>query len=381
MDFSWSQLQADMYEQTLGFARGSLGGGSAAGRPREAFCRADWDRMGEMGLLGLSVPDKWGGSGLDALTTARVVEALGRGCTDAGLVFSASAHLFAAVMPIVEHGSDALRDALLPDLASGRRIAANAITEAEAGSDAFALRTTARREGDTYVLDGVKSYVTNGPVADVFLVYATTDPTKGWMGVAAFAVDRESAGLTVGEPFDKIGLRSSPMSSVYLDQVVVPADRLVGREAFGAGIFTASMQWERACLFAAWVGQMERQLDQVVAHVQRRKQFGKPLGKHQAVAHRVADMKLRLEGARLLLYRACWERDQGRDGILEVSLAKLAISEAAVQSALDAIQLHGGIGTIVESGIEVALRDAVPTTLFSGTSEIQRDLVARRLGL
>lgn len=381
MEFGWSQLQSEMYERVLSFARESLGGNQPGAKAPESFSRAAWDQLGAMGVLGLSVPERWGGSGLDALTTARVIEGLGRGCTDAGLVFSASAHLFAALMPIVEHGSDALRDALVPDLASGRKIAANAITEAEAGSDAFALRTRATRDGDHYVLDGVKSYVTNGPVADVFLTYATTDPSKGWMGVAAFAVDRESAGLTVGEPFAKLGLRSSPISSVYFDQVRVPADRLVGREAFGAGIFTASMQWERACLFAAWVGQMERQLEQVIAHVKGRKQFGKPLGKQQAVAHRVADMKLRLEAARLLLYRACWERDQGKPAILEVSLAKLAISEAAIQSALDAIQLHGGLGYVDEGGIEVALRDAIPTTIFSGTSEVQRDLVARRLGL
>ncbi|MEM6931556.1 MAG: acyl-CoA dehydrogenase family protein, partial [Myxococcota bacterium] len=337
--------------------------------------------MGDFGLLGLSVPTEHGGLGLDAVTTARCVEALGRGCPSTGLVFSAAAHLFAAVMPIVEHGSDGQKAELLPRLASGECIAANAITEAEAGSDVFALRSTARTEGDGVVIDGAKSYVTNGPVADLYVFYATSDPSHGFMGVSAFAIPRDTPGLVVGKRFAKAGLHDSPISSIYCESCRVPETARIGRKGQGAKVFTDSMLWERACLFAAYLGVMERQLDATVAYAQQRRQFKRPIGKHQAVAHRIADMKLRLEAARLLLYRACWARDSGQTAVMEVALAKLAISEGAVQSALDAIQVHGGIGYTAESGVAEALLDAIPSTIFSGTSEVQRNLVARELGL
>ncbi len=377
MDFAWSEAQRDLYQRTLTFARAQLGRGAGERR----FPVEEWRRAGEFGLLGLSLPERYRGLGLDALTTARAVEAFGRGCRDGGLVFSASAHLFACAMPILRHGGEALRARVLPKLATGEWVGANAITEAEAGSDAFALKTTAVRDGDGYLLDGAKSYVSNGPVADAIVVYAATRPGDGYLGVSAFVVERGAAGLRAGEPFHKMGLDSSPIASLYLDKVRVPVENRLGDEGAGAAIFADSMQWERACLFAGYLGAMERQLDECVAFAGQRRQFRKPIGKHQAVAHRIADMKLRLESARLLLYRACWLRDRGDDATLEVSLAKLAVSEAAVQSAIDAIQIHGGAGYLVETGVERALRDAVPSTIFSGTSEIQRDLIARRMGL
>jgi L-prolyl-PCP dehydrogenase len=373
MEFGWSEAQNDLYERTLAFARTQM-------NAREEWGAA-WRRAGEFGLLGLSVPERHRGLGLDSLTTARAIEAFGRGCRDGGLVFSAAAHLFACAMPIVLHGDDALKARVLPRLASGEWVGANAITEAEAGSDVTALKTTATRDGSGYVLDGAKSYVTNGPRADVILVYAKTAPSDGYLGVTAFIVERGAVGLRVGEPFAKMGLESSPISSIYLDGCRVPAANRLGQEGEGAAIFAASMAWERSCLFAAYVGSMEWQLDECVAFAGQRRQFRRPIGKHQAIAHRIADMKLRLEGARLLLYRACWLRDRGHEATLEVALAKLAVSEAAIQSGLDAIQIHGGLGYMVESGVERALRDAVPATIFSGTSEIQRDLVARGLGL
>jgi alkylation response protein AidB-like acyl-CoA dehydrogenase len=376
MDFAWTDAQRDLYERTLAFARAHVGR-----RPGSGFAREEWGRAGEFGLLGLSVPTRWGGLGLDALTTARAVEAFGRGCRDGGLVFSASAHLFACTMPVATHAGDELRARVLAKLASGAFVGANAITESEAGSDVTALKTTAVRDGASYVLDGAKSYVTNAPIADVMLVYAKTAPGDGYLGVSAFVVERGAPGLRVGQPFVKMGLESSPIASVYFDGCRVPAANLVGAEGQGAAIFADSMQWERSCLFAGYLGAMEWQLDECVQFAGERRQFRRPIGKCQAIAHRIADMKLRLEAARLLLYRACWLRDRGEEATLEVSLAKLAVSEAAIQSGLDAIQIHGGLGYLVESGVERALRDAVPSTIFSGTSEIQRDLIARRLGL
>lgn len=380
MDFSWSETQAGLYDSALGFARERLGRLAPAGEPHR-FPRAAWSMCGEFGLLGLSAPTAHGGMGLDALTTARVLEAFGLGCEDMGLLFSAAAHLFACVMPIAEHAAPSFAARVLPELCSGRKVGANAITEAEAGSDVFALSTTASRDGDSYVLDGAKVYVTNGPVADVFVVYAITNRAHGYMGVSAFAVTRDAPGLTVGKAWDKVGLDSAPLGSLYLDGCRVPAEQMLAAEGQGALVFRASMAWERACLFALYLGSMERQIDRAIAYANSRAQGGRPIGKHQAVSHRIVDMKVRLDAARLLLYRACWTLDQGDDPTLEVAVSKLAVSEAAVQCGLDAVRIHGGAGVVGEAGIDRGLRDALPATIFSGTSDVQRNLVATRLGL
>jgi alkylation response protein AidB-like acyl-CoA dehydrogenase len=284
-------------------------------------------------------------------------------------------------MPIVEHATDEIKSTYLPSLCTGQWVGANAITEAESGSDAFALKSRAIRDGDDYVLNGIKSFVTNGPIADVFIVYASTNPKHGFLGISGFAVPRNTSGLTVGKPFVKPGLSTSPMSSIYLDGCRVPAANMLGREGLGGAVFTGSMGWERACLFAAWVGLMDRQVERAVLYAKERRQFGKAIGKYQAISHRIADMKLRLDAARLLLYRACWQKDQGQDATLEIALSKLAVSEAVIQSSLDSIQIHGALGIIADGGIERALRDSVSSTIYSGTSEIQRELVAKELGL
>jgi alkylation response protein AidB-like acyl-CoA dehydrogenase len=382
MDFDWTPTQAELYERALHFARKQLG----LRRPdpqavQPAFDKVAWKACGDFGILGLCIDEEYDGLGLDSLTTARILEAVGRGAEDMGLVFAASAHLFACTVPVAEHGSTELRERFLPKMSKGAVIAANAATEAEAGSDIFAMKTTAVRDGDEYVLQGEKTYVTNGPVADVFLAYAATAPSHGYFGISAFLVERDRPGIVVGSPFDKIGLTSALTSTVYFDGCRVPARNRLAEEGQGAMIFERSMAWERSCLFAAYLGLMERQLERTIDHVKQRKQFGRRLSENQGVAFRITDMKHRLEAARLLLYRACWLRDQGERATLEVSLAKLAVSEAAVQSGLDAIQLHGGSGVMEEYGVERMLRDAIPCRIFSGTSEMQRSIIARELGL
>jgi alkylation response protein AidB-like acyl-CoA dehydrogenase len=373
MDFSWNTNESELYGRALDFAE-TVAAGNASPAER-------WARCGDFGLLGLSVPRDLEGSGLSALATARVLEAFGRGCADRGLLFAASAHLFACTMPIVEHGSAALRAEFVPGLASGKLVGANAITEAESGSDVFAMKTTAFLDGDSYVLEGTKSYVTNGPTADVFLVYAMTHPKRGYFGITAFVVEAGTSGVVRGQAFRKVGLHSAGTGSVYFDRCRIPISQRLGDEGQGAPIFQASMDWERACLFAWYLGAMDRDLSTAIDYAKNRRQFGRPIGKNQAISHRIAAMKLRLESARLLLYRACWAKDQGQDAGLDISLAKLAVSEAAVQSGLDLIQIHGSLGVTEETGLARSLLDALPSTIFSGTSEIQRDLVARALGL
>ena len=381
MDFSWSVDQERLWRRVLDETRTKLQPHVARRGYDRLFGYEEWRRCGQIGLLGLSVPSHYGGLGLDRLTTARLMEAFGLGCEDMGLVFASGAHLFACVMPILEYGSDALKERMLPRLCSGEWIGANAITEAEAGSDVFSLQTRAVREGDTYILDGTKTFVTNGPVADLIVVYATVNPAHGFLGITAFAVERKTAGLIAESPFDKMGLTSIPAGVVRLEACRVPATHRLGAEGQGGMVFNQSMQWERLGLFAGYLGMMERQLDAVVDHATRRRQFRKRIGKYQAVSHRIANMKLRLETARLLLYRGCWRLDQGQGSALDASLAKLAVSEASVLSSLDAIQIFGGAGFMTTAGIERGLRDAVAGTIASGTSEMQRQVIAKELGL
>jgi len=231
------------------------------------------------------------------------------------------------------------------------------------------------------LLAGQKNFVTNGAEADVFLVYASTNPKLGYLGLSAFVVDRDTPGLEVGQPMAKTGLGSASLTPVYLDGCRVPAANVLGKEGQGGVMFASSMRAERSGLFAAYLGAMARQLDETIAYARERRQFGRPIGKHQAVSHRIVDMKLRLDAARLLVYRACWTLDRGGDADLEVSLAKLAVSEWAVQSGLDAIQVHGGAGVVSETGVDRGLLDALPSMIFSGTNDIQREVVAARLGL
>lgn len=384
MDFQWRSEDLERFQAILETARGRLcpsSGPGPAQSPGGFFTRQQWKDCGEFGLLGLSVPQAYGGLGLGALRTAHAIEAFGQGCVDTGLVFSVSAHLFACAMPLVEAGSEELKRLLLPRLCSGEWIGANAMTEAESGSDVFAMSSIAVREGDGYTLTGAKTYVTNGPLADAFIVYASTQPAHGHLGISAFVVERDRDGVTVGEPFGKMGLKTSPIGAIYFDGCRIPESSRIGAEGQGGAIFKRSMLWERACLFGGYVGAMQRQLDQAIEHAKSRRQFRRPIGSFQAISHKIANMRARLDSARLLLYRACWLLDQGVDATTEIAIAKLAVSEAAVQSGIDLIQIHGGYGYMTESGIESALRDAVPSTLFSGTSEIQRDLIAKGMGL
>jgi alkylation response protein AidB-like acyl-CoA dehydrogenase len=381
MDFAWSDAEDAAYRRISREIADSLAPLVAARGLDRPFERREWRRCGEIGLLGLPVARELGGRGLGCASTARMMEAFGESCEDMGLVFAVGAHLFGCVVPVLEHADEPTRRRLLPRLCAGEWVGANAITEVEAGSDVFSLRTRAARDGDAYVLEGEKSFVTNGPVADLFVVYAATQPQHGFLGLTAFAIERDTPGLVLGEPFDKMGLDSVPSSALRLEACRVPASHRLGAEGQGGVIFARAMLWERTCLLAGYLGMMQRQLAQVVAHARTRKQFGRRIGKHEAVSHRVAGMKLRVEASRLLLYRACWSVDHGLDATLDASLAKLAVSEAALQSSLDAIQIFGGLGYHSHVGIERGLRDSVGATIASGTSEMMREIIARELGM
>jgi alkylation response protein AidB-like acyl-CoA dehydrogenase len=231
------------------------------------------------------------------------------------------------------------------------------------------------------VLNGSKCFITNAPIANVFVAYAKTDPKQAFFGISCFVIPRDTPGLTVQPEGRKTGLPTSPWGSVYFDDCHVPVVNRVGAEGAGAAIFQDSMIWERGCLFAAYAGAMDRVLAQCIEHARHRRQFGKPIGRNQSVSNKLIDMKLRLEAARLLLYRAGWLYDNGKPYEEAIALSKLWISESAVQAGLDAIQVFGGIAMIADSGLDRLLLDSLPSRVFSGSSEIQREIVARHMGL
>ena len=332
-------------------------------------------------MLGLCVPERFGGTGLDPLTTAYALEGLGYGCRDNGLLFALNAQMWAVQSHLVRFGSLEQQARYLPRLVGGEWIGAHGMTEPGAGSDSFALTTTARRDGDDSLLNGTKTFVSNAPEADLFLLLATGNPARGFLGISAFLVERGTLGLSVGPPIAKMGLRSAPMSEVILQDCRVPLAQRLGGEGNGGTIFRHSMTWERCCILATCVGTMAWQLERVVDYARTRRQFGRPIGGFQAVSHRIAEMRVRLDGARFLLYHAARLLSRGGSAGAEIAIAKLAISKAFVQSSLDTIQIHGGYGYASDSGYERDLRDAIGARIYSGTSEIQREIIAQALGL
>jgi hypothetical protein len=284
-------------------------------------------------------------------------------------------------LPLLKFGNPEQQRKYLPGLVSGELIGVHAMTEAGSGSDAFSMRTRAERRGECYILNGSKLYITNAPVADVVIVFATIKPGSGFSGACAFLVPKDAPGFTVGRNFKKMGLRTSPMGEIVLTDCEVPAENLLGKEGAGMAIFNSSMEWERSCILASAVGAMQRQLETCVSYARTRQQFGQPIGKFQSVSNKIADMYLRLEAARLLIYRIAWLKQQDEPALAEAAAAKIFTSEAWIQSSLDAIQIHGAYGYMMESEIERDLRDSVAGTIYSGTSEIQRTIIARVLGL
>jgi len=373
--------QLELQRSAEEFARAELGNRIEERDRAGEFDREGWQKCAEFGLLRMPVPEEWGGLGLGLVDLIAVMEGLGYGTSDHGLLFSIHAHLWTNVMPILEFGTQDQKERYLPKLTSGEWIGANGASEPDSGSDVFSMRTLARREGDRYVLDGTKTFVSNAPVANVFLLYATIDRALGPMGVTAFVAERDAPGLTVGAPLEKMGLRTSTMAELFLEDCELPATSLIGREGRGMRVFDASMEWERGCILAGTLGAMRRLLESCVSYARGRKQFGTAIGKFQSVSNRVADMKVRLDTSRALVYRIGQLRDRGEGARTEAAIAKLHVSESFAASAQDAMRIYGGYGYMVEQGLERELRDALGGVFYSGTSDIQRNIIARAMGL
>jgi len=381
MDFSFTNEQLELKASMIEFAKKELNKDLMRFEEKEEFPREAWRACAKFGVQGLPVPAEYGGSGLDIMSTVLMMEGLGYACRDNGLIFSLNAQMWSLELPILEFGSPAQKKKYLPGLVSGELIGVHAMTEPESGSDAFSLRTKVALRDGKYVLNGSKLYITNAPIADVVIVFATLKPGTGFAGVSAFLVEKGTPGYSVGAPLKKMGLRTSQMGEVILKDCEIPAANRLGREGAGMAVFNSSIEWERACILASAVGAMQRQLELCIEYARIRKQFGQPIGKFQSISNKISNMYLRLESARLMIYRVAWLKQQGKPATAEAAAAKVLTSEAWVQSCLDAIQIHGAYGYMRDSGIERDLRDSIAGTIYSGTSEIQRLIIARTLGL
>lgn len=379
MDFSWNEEQLALRNTIIDFSRKELNQDMVRRDRRGEFSWDGWKKCADLGILGLPVPEAYGGSNLDILTIIMAMESLGYGCKDSGLIFAINSQMWSCEEPIMKFGSEAQKEKYLPALCSGDLIGGHAMTEPDSGSDAFSLKTSAVRKGDSYIINGSKIFITNAPIANVLITFALTDKEKGWGGISAFLVEKGMPGFTVSRELDKLGLKTSPVGELAFDDCEVPAENLLGREGMGMAIFNSEMEWERSCLFACHLGAMERQLETCINYARQRHQFGQPIGKFQSIANMIADMKTRIELGRLLLYKIGWLKSCGKKGLMEAAIAKLFVSESFVKSSLDAVHIHGGYGYMTDFEVERDLRDSLASTIYSGTSEIQRNVIAQWL--
>lgn len=382
MDFAFSPEQQQWHDGAYRFAREQLATDDLIDREeRREFWREGWQRCARFGVQGLPVPIAYGGQGQDLPVTIAAMEGLGYGCAETALIFAINASTWTNTIPILRYGTEAQKQRWLPGLCDGSLVGANGASEPEAGSDIFSMQARAERRGERWILNGRKTWITSGPVADVFVCYATSDPLKGVLGISAFIIPRETPGFRVVREIPKMGVRTVPMGEVAFEDCELPPDALLGREGRGAEVFNCSMEWERGAILASALGTMRRQLETAIRHARTRKQFGQPIGKFQSVSNRIAEMALRLETCRPLVYKIGWLKARGQDATLASAMAKLHVSQCWVQNSLDAVQLFGARGFITEHGIERDLRDGVGSLIYSGTNDIQRNIIARHLRL
>ena len=377
MDFELSEEHRQVADVIREFGETEIKPFATAWDRDEVFPMETVKKLGRLGFLAVSLPEDVGGGGADTLTNALVVEGVTR--YDAGFGLTVASHGGLASGHINLFASDAIRKRYLPKLATGEWLGAWCLTEPGSGSDAGALRTRAVRDGDHWVLDGAKMFITQGTVAQVYVVLASTAPDKGTGGISAFVVERGTAGLSNGRKIDKLGLRSSDTAEVVLENVRIPAENLIGETEQGFKQALRILDGGRITIAAWCCGIARGALEESIAYAKDRKTFGKAIAEHQAVQLMLADMATRLDAARCLLFRACWLKDQGRPFGPEASMAKLVASETAMWATTKAVQIHGGYGYMREFPVERYMRDAKLGEIGEGTSEVQRIVIARAL--
>ena len=381
MNFDFTDTQNDLKKTIRQFAKKELNSSTGSDTKSDLFPRDDWDKCAQMGLMSLPLDQKYGGLNTDLLTSTIAVEALAYGCKDNGLVFSIVTQLLSGIM-LDRFGNDHQKDKYLSDICTGKLVAAQAITEPDAGSDAMSMKTRVQKSDKGYILNGSKIFISNGPIADLAGVFAIGDSDKQkFTRISCFLIEKDIPGYTRSKPIEKMGLQTLQNGELIFDDCQLTEESLLGKEGQGGMILNEILLYERILFSACHVGVMERVIENCIEYATQREQFGQAIGKFQAVSHKIAEMKQNLELSKLILYKSAWQKDQNKRPHIETSISKLFISESLKKTCLDALQIHGSYGYMKEFSIEQDLRDSIAGTLYSGTSEIHRNIIATLLGL
>jgi butyryl-CoA dehydrogenase len=377
MDFFLSDDQAMIRSVVRDFALREIEPSAAIRDEEERFDRNLFDKMGELGLTGIPWPEAYGGVGADYVTYVLAVEELSRVCGSTGVTLSA--HISLAGWPIYKFGTEEQKQRFLRPMAEGKKLGAYGLTESQSGSDAASMRTTARLDGDHYILNGSKVFITNAGDAEIYVVFALTDPQQKQKGCSAFIVEKGTPGFTFGKKERKMGIRSSPTMEIIFEECRIPADNMLGKEGEGFKIAMMTLDGGRNGIAAQAVGIAQGALDASIAYAKERKQFGKPIAQQQAIAFKIADMATKIEAARLLTYQAAWRESQGMSYGKESAFAKLYAGDTAMEVTVEAVQIFGGYGYTKDFPVERYMRDAKITQIYEGTNEIQRLIISRML--
>ena len=372
-----TEEQLAVQESARKFAQDRLAPNSAKWEQEARFPRDIFREMGDLGLMGVTIPVEWGGAGADNVAYSLALMEVAAG--DGAVATVMSGHNSVGVMPVLVYGTESQKQRYVRDLASGRKLTAFALTEPQGGSDAASIRTRAVRKGDTYVLNGTKQFITSGSTADVTLVIAVTDPAAGKRGISAFLVDTKAPGWKVSRIEKKMGQNASDTCEIQLENLVVPAEDRLGEEGQGYRIALANLEGGRIGIGSQCVGMAGAALQMAVRYAHERHAFGKPIFEHQAVSFRLADMATKLEAARQLVLHAAALKDARQPCLVEASMAKLYASEVAERICSDAIQTLGGAGYIQDFGVERIYRGVRGAKIYEGTNDIQRLVISRSL--
>ena len=377
MDFALNEDQLMMQKMVRDFVRAEVEPAAVVTDETREFPAQIIKRMGELGLMGIPIPEEYGGAGADFLSYILAIEEIARGCASTAVILAV--HTSVGTFPILYFGTEEQKRKYIPKLASGEYLGAFALTEANAGSDASSLRTTAVRRGDHYVINGTKRFISNGGQADVYVVQVSTDRSKGPHGVTSFLVDKDTPGFKIGKKEEKMGLHGDPTCELIFEDAVVPVENRLGEEGQGFKVAMSCLDGGRIGIGAQALGIAQAAFDAALAYSGERVQFKQPIGNFQGIQFMLADMATQIEAARLLVYQAACLRMAGLSYSKQASMAKMFASDTAVRVTTDAVQIFGGYGYCREYKVERYMRDAKITQIYEGTNQIQRIVIAKHL--
>lgn len=377
MNFQLTEEQEMLRKMIRDFAENEVAPTAEERDEEERFDRAIFDKMAELGITGIPFPEEYGGIGADYVSYAIAVEELSRVCASTGVTLSA--HVSLCSWPIYRFGTEEQKQKYLRALAEGRSIGAYGLTEPGAGSDVASMKTTAKEDGDHYVLNGSKIFITNGGVADIYVVFAVTDAEKKHKGITAFIVESDMPGFSVGKKEKKLGIRSSPTAEIIFEDLRVPKENILGEEGEGFKVAMMTLDGGRNGIAAQALGIAQGALDAAIGYAKERKQFGKTIGAQQGIGFKLADMATKIEAARLLTYQAAWQKSEGIPNGLEAAMSKLFAGDTAMEVTVEAVQVFGGYGYTKDYPVERYMRDAKITQIYEGTNEIQRLVISKML--